>query len=263
MTNYAPVARFTRDLPERTHILSFGETRSYYFHRPVTAPTVFDRNPLLAALERGPDARGVWESLRRDGYTHLFVHPEEAARTRGYEPYRWTPAALVRWTEIEARYLEPVFAFGQQRLYALRAEPRWDAPVKRGRAVYTYDRELAPRLVELSQVAARAAADRRLGDAVEVLKRAAALAPEWDHPQRMLAVLYLQLQDEAAAFAAYRRADELTVLDAGSYNNLGVGYLQVRRPEEARRYFQLALEQDPNLSEARRNLEAISGDHGH
>lgn len=258
MTAYTPTARFTRTLPKDARILSFGETRTFYFARPVTAATVFDRDPFISFLERGPDASGVWEAMRRGGYTHLFIHPEEAARTRGYEPYRWTPEARARLAELTARYLEPVFRSGQQCLYALRAVPRSDAPVKTGRPLYTYDREQVPRFVELAQTAAQAAAAQRLGDAADALKRLAALAPEWEYPHRTLAILYLQLGDDLAAFDAYRRADELAVLDAASYNNLGVGYLKVLRPEEARRYFRLALEQDPNLGEARRNLEALS-----
>ncbi|MCK5218845.1 glycosyltransferase family 39 protein, partial [bacterium] len=81
MNSYAPMARVVNGLPKNTRILAWGETRSFYFQRPVTAPTVFDHNPLIELLAGSSNTREVWQNLREQGYTHIFIHSGEAVRT--------------------------------------------------------------------------------------------------------------------------------------------------------------------------------------
>lgn len=257
MTGYLPIARAAERLPANAKIVFLGETRAYYFPRPATAPSVFDRNLMIELLDRAPDAETVWRTLKGEGYTHLYVHEPEAARTRGFEPYRWTPGALSRLQTLLSRYTRIEVENNGQILYALTDRELAERPVKTGRFLFTYDPETVTKLVAHAQAMSQAVLQNRSQDALAEAQRLAQLAPEWDVPFRQMAPLYLQLNMPEEAFAAYRRADELTRLNAAEYNNLGVGFQEHGQWPEAARCFQAALEQDPALAVARQNLDVV------
>jgi Flp pilus assembly protein TadD len=114
-----------------------------------------------------------------------------------------------------------------------------------------------PKVMEHFQQFSLAARQNREGDALAEAQRMTQLAPDWDVPWRQLGLICLRLGQAEESFAAYRRAEELAELDAGSYNNLGVGFLKHHQPADATRCFQAALRQQPELDTARRNLDGI------
>ena len=59
------------------------------------------------------------------------------------------------------------------------------------------------------------------------------------------------------AEASLRRALDADALNAAAHNNLGILYVRSRRRDEARREFENALKINPELSEAKRNLEQL------
>ncbi|NTV52027.1 MAG: hypothetical protein HGA76_03295 [Candidatus Firestonebacteria bacterium] len=257
MTNYLPMARTINALPGKVKVFVLGETRAYYLKQPATTVTVYDANPLLQWLEAGPTAEAVWRRLRAEGYTHVFVHEQEAARTRGYEPYAWTPAAVARWQEWLAHYTRRVAFSGQQALYALLPQPETARPVKRGRPLFTYSPEITGKVGEHMNVALALTQQQRWLDAEAEWQRIMALAPEWYLSYAMLGWQYRQLQRWDEAWVMYRRAESLMDLDANTYNDLGAMAWNLGQADEARRCLRLALEQDPNFDVPRRNLDAM------
>ncbi|MEW6516668.1 MAG: tetratricopeptide repeat protein [candidate division FCPU426 bacterium] len=259
MNTYAPMARQVNALPPESRVLIFGETRSYYFERPVTAATVYDYNPLLEWIAAADSAETVWRRLKQEGYTHVLVHEAEAARTRGYEPYRWNDAAVQRWQELAARYWRETSAYGQLRLFSVREQPDLSRPVKAGKPLFTFDPELVGKLMWGYQ---QALAVLQKGDYEGVRVRwqkLTEMAPDWGKPYADLGWLSLQTGQQEQAFAYYQQADRLLDLDAGSYNNLGVLYLRHNDPEAAKRCFRQALDMQPDLAAARENLERLEG----
>ncbi len=261
MNSYAPMARAINRLPQNARILAWGETRSFYFQRPVTASTVFDHNPLIELLAGSSSAQEVWQSLNKQGYTHIFIHSGEAVRTRGYETFRWNQAALERWRELSCRYLKRVVIYGQQVLYAVVSEPRMDRPVKRGRPLFTYDPDVVDKVIGHYRKAGIAIRQGRINDALAGWMRMIELAPEWKDTYENLGWLYLKMNRPEEAFKMYSQADELGWLTPAAYNNLGVQYLQHARYADARRCFTLALEQSPDLQAARDNLDLLEKKH--
>lgn len=259
MNSYAPMARQVNALPPKSKVLLFGETRGYYFERPVTAATVYDYNPLLEWIAAADSAEAVWQRLRREGYTHVFVHGQEAARTRGYEPHRWTEAEVGRWQELAGRYWRLISAQGAQQLFAVREAPDPSQPVKAGRPLFAFEPDLTGKLVlGYQQAWAVLGKGDREGARLRWLELNR-LAPAWDRPYVDLAWMALQDSKQDEAFAYYQQADRLGILDPGSYNNLGVMFQRAGRIAEAKRCYRLALEQAPDLATARENLERLEG----
>jgi len=257
LNSYSAMARKINQLPGKIKVLLVGETRSYYINRPKTAATVYDYNPFIEWIAGAQSAEAVWQKLRAEGYTHIFIHYQEAARTRGYEPYRWDEAALDRLREFMSHYLQEVAQVGQQRLYKIVATPMLNKPVKLGRPLFTYDPDIVRKLMYHQYRARIAIQQGRKQDARAAWRRMLELAPEWHIPYLELGWFYLRQQQKEEAFYMYQQAEQLAWLDAGSYNNLGVQYLEHEFLNEAKRCFELALELDPNLEIARKNLEII------
>lgn len=257
LNSYAPLARQVNALPPRSKVLLFGETRSYYFDREVTAATVYDYNPLLEWIARAESGEEVWRRLRQEGYTHVLVHGAEAARTRGYEPRRWTGADVRRWQELEARYWRPAAAHGAQQLFEVRAEPDPGAPVKAGRPLFAYDPDLLGKIIAGYQQASVALQKGDHEGARLRWLQLTRIAPDWGPAYVDLAWLSLRTERQDEAFAFYQQADRLIVLDPGSYNNLGVLYQRAGQIEDAKRCFRLALAAAPGLTAARDNLESL------
>lgn len=257
LNSYLPLARQISLLPARSKTMLFGESRAYYFTRSVTASTVYDEQPLLTWLDQGPTAEAVWKKLRQEGYSHLAVLEMEAVRTRGYEPYPWSPAALRRWQELQARYLTPLWVKNRQWLYALAGRPDLTLPVLQGRPLYACDPGALGKIIAHSAAAQEAVGRRDWQDARAEWMRIRELAPDWGEPYSMQAWLDLQAGDMEKAFAGYRRAAELTRLDAVASANLGI--LSLRRGEwgRARECLEWALFQEPDLEPARNALQAL------
>ncbi len=257
MNSYSALARKVNQLPGKVKVLLVGETRSYYFTRPVTAATVYDYNPFIDWIAAAPSAEAVWQQLRQEGYTHLAIYYPEASRTRGYEPYRWDGPALERLRQLLAHYVQGLAVNGEQRLYRVREEPRTDLPVKLGRPLFTYDPEVVGTVLQHHRQAGMALRQGKLQDARARWMRILQLAPEWDLPYAELGWYHLQVNQPEEAFRLYQAADRLGWLDPGSYNNLGVQYLRRNQINAARRCFTQALELDPELEIVKKNLELL------
>jgi hypothetical protein len=87
----ADMFRAVNALPENARVLAIHEARGYYFRRPVTLASVFDRHPIRDAIAGAVDAGMIRARLAAAGYTHLLVNEYEAARLLRFHP----PLALL------------------------------------------------------------------------------------------------------------------------------------------------------------------------
>jgi tetratricopeptide (TPR) repeat protein len=257
MLGYRPMARVINQLPGKVKLYAFGETRTYYIEKPITAVTVYDTNPLLEWLDQGPTAEAVWQKFRQEGYTHLFINAQEAARTRGYETYGWTPGAVARWQELMARYTKRVALSGQQSLYEILITPELQKPVKLGRPLFSYVPAVVSNVSAHFDQAMSLAQQKRGLEAETEFQRMVQLAPEWDVPYTMLAWLYQRQQRPGDAFAMLRRAESLADLNPDQYHELGIMYWNTQQPLEAIRCLKIALAQSPGMETARKNLQTM------
>jgi len=258
MNNYLPMAeRGVNILPSSSRVLFFGEARTYYFRRRVTAPTVFDTQPLLVWLEEKPGARAVWEEMRRQGYTHLYLHAQEAVRTRGYEPHRWSEAAVGRLQELLGRYLERRAVLGEQALYQVRPAPDLTLPVKTGRPLYTFDREVVAKVVRHHDQAVSDWTQGRWADVQAQIQRIEQLAPGWEWPYVILGKMEARQQRYAEALRALQTANRLAWLDLDTYTLMGLCALALGNETEGRAYLHFVLARDPNHALARATLAQL------
>lgn len=88
----------------------------------------------------------------------------------------------------------------------------------------------------------------KVDEAIESLKRAAALAPDQVFPWNNLGNLYSQLDRDEEAIATLEKAIELNPLDAISWNGLGNAYHKLGRNEDAIATYQKAIECGPNCA---------------
>jgi|GEM_PF-1723263 len=256
LNNYAAAAETVNRLPGRPKLLFVGETRSYYFKQPVTAATVYDRDPFIHTLENAASAEAAWNQLKAQGYTHIFINYQEAARVRGYEPYQWHAGSLGRLREFQARYLVKTAEFGQQALFALAEKPDLAQPVKAGRPLFTYEAAVINRVNEHLLRNFQAVQASNLNQSEAELQACIELAPEWDLPYMQLGWLYLRMDRPQDSLTMFRRAHELGRLDPSSLNNLGVLEMQSQRIPEAVAAFRAALAEAPDMAQVRQNLEA-------
>lgn len=257
MMGYYPMARVINRLPGKVKVYIFGETRSYYIEKEVTAVTVYDANRLLEWVAAGPTAEAVWQQLRQAGYTHLYIHAPEAARTRGYEKYCWTPDAVARWQELTARYLKRVSLIGQQSLYEVLAAPDMKRPIKPGRALFMYNPEVVANVGSHADQTMALAQQGRYLDYEVAWQRIMQLTPEWDVPYTMLGWMYQKQKRMDDALAMYRRAEQLTELSPELYHELGIMLWNTRQPLEAIHCLRRALDEAPTMDAVRKNLETM------
>jgi 4-amino-4-deoxy-L-arabinose transferase-like glycosyltransferase len=69
-------------LDDNVRILMVGDARPFYWQRPVDYCVVFNRNPFAEAVARNENTEETLDWLRRQGYTHVFVHWDEIGRLR-------------------------------------------------------------------------------------------------------------------------------------------------------------------------------------
>lgn len=256
MNDYTPTAGIVNQLPGVVHILAVGETRAYYFNKPVTAPTVFDTDPFIRNLDQSASGEEAWRRFREQGYTHIFMNYKEAARIRKYEPYTWNEGSLHRLSEIEAHYLLPVWSSSTQALFEIAARPNLQKPEKTGRPLFTFDRDVVRKVNEHMGRSTQAYTAGDLAHAAGELQLCIRLAPEWVPPYLQLGSLNYKLNRGDAALVLFRKANELTTLDPASLNNLGILEMRYGSPQNALAAFRSALAQSPDFEEARRNLNA-------
>ena len=262
MNSYAPVARASGRLPEDSRILNFGETRVFGMARPTTAPTVFDRHPLLTWLEEDKSAEGVWRRLRGAGYTHVYLHVPEAVRTRGYEPHAWSDAAVRAFQDLRGAYLAPVRTARGQWLYAVRDRPRADGVRKTGRPLFTFDRGVTAKASGLFGRAVRLLRAGRLEDARALARRCAELAPGWYRPWLLLGEIALRKGQARPGWTFLERALSLDWIDPLPAFQIGRMAMEQGDTGRARRFLRAALAADPNLEPARRALRELGADAG-
>ncbi|MFZ2235461.1 MAG: type IV pilus biogenesis/stability protein PilW [Dokdonella sp.] len=77
--------------------------------------------------------------------------------------------------------------------------------------------------------------------ALQKLQRALALDPDFVDAHTVIAVLYENIGDSKQAEQHYRRASQLKPKGGDEANNYGTFLCKLQRPEEAEKYFQIAL----------------------
>ena len=259
MNTYTPMARIINQLPKTSKILLLGEARTYYIERAVLSSTVHDRTPFIQWLDEAESAEAVWSRLRGLGFTHLFIHYQEAARVRGWETYIWEAEAIHRFQEFITHYTVARAKIGQMVLYTISEKPDRSKIIKPGRPLFTYDRATVGKVTQHYGVLQRAQRRNKREDVRAHLIRMAALAPDWQYSYLGLANWYLDQKKYEEALQYYQKAEQLADLAPWAYNNLGAVHMQFGNQKEAKRCFTRALEKDTKQEKARQNLERLEG----
>jgi hypothetical protein len=218
--NYYPMAEVINDLPEDSRIAFLGEVRGYYFKRRVVPVSRYDVQPLLRSLEKSASTEEVWQNLRQQGYTHLYVNGLEAAHNRDFEAETWSDGALARYQELCARYLKLLVLARGQQLYAILDQPLPELPIKFGRPLFSYPKSVVKEVAGYLWQHERALAAGRMELVYQLAKRITQIVPEWDEGYTQLAKTCLYLKKNGEALQAYQQADALGWLDAASYMHM-------------------------------------------
>jgi hypothetical protein len=113
----------------KAKVLFFGEARAFYCNVEWLAPTVFNTDPLDAALRECATPKEVGERLRAQGFTHLLVNWAEFARLhKSYGAFE--DFDFKKWSAFRDECLVSLATFGKQNeivgypivVYAMRAE---------------------------------------------------------------------------------------------------------------------------------------------
>lgn len=257
LTNYYPMAKVINRLQEQSKIFAFGETRTYYFKKPMTAPTAHDTNILLKWLDECKSAEDIWQKLRGGGYTHLYIHAQEAVRTRGFEPYRWTPEAMRRWQELMSQYVKKTAYSEQQALYEILTDKNKDHPVKVEKPLFAYDPEIVNVVNPLADYALRLTNDGNWQEAERQWLKIIEVAPGWNAPYVVLANMYQRQYRSSEALKMYESADRLTDLNPETYHDMGVLYWNMGKPMDAIRAMKEALRVNPGFEVAIKDLASM------
>ena len=257
MNSYTSHAEIINQLPLASKVLLVGETRSFYFEKPVTAATVFDYDYFLKYIIESKHSEEVWEKLSQAGYTHIYFHFKEATRIRHYEPYLWDKAALERLQTLFSFYLDRLHGDRYRALYVIKEKPDLTRPMKLGRPLFTYPKPTINKVIKHYSLAWQAFYQAEYLDAEVSWQRILKLAPDWYIPYMDLALLYLKKEQYTKALNKYEQAERLWWLDEIAYNNLGSLYRGQGDLIKAKYYFEQALIRSPNMELAKKNLQSL------
>ena len=116
---FEPIVWMNDHLPSSAKVLYIGEARVYYARHAVVWSTAFDQPPLEAMLRVSPDAGRLFDLMRRQHITHVYVNTSEYNRLR--KSYGYTsgvdPVFLEGFLE---KYARPVHVSGPCAVYELK-----------------------------------------------------------------------------------------------------------------------------------------------
>jgi len=99
----------------------------------------------------------------------------------------------------------------------------------------------------------------RYREALEVLQRGLALDDERTDLHNLMGFCHFQLKEHEKAIRCFEKVIRLNPSSAIDYANIASNYRDLNRPDEAVRYYRLALEIDPTIEFARDNLARLAG----
>jgi hypothetical protein len=71
-----PTVYINHMLPRGSRVLLIGDATPFYYMRPVSYQTTWDRGPMSRAIGAAPHDQASWfAQLRRDGFSHLLLNP--------------------------------------------------------------------------------------------------------------------------------------------------------------------------------------------
>lgn len=95
-------------------------------------------------------------------------------------------------------------------------------------------------------------------DAIALYQRAAELQPNMPGVWNNLGGLLMERQLYLDAVTAFKREADISPDDPRPYENLGLAYYEAQHAEESIKFYELALERDPNRVESLRGLARVS-----
>ncbi len=131
---------------------------------------------------------------------------------------------------------------------------RLDAAVEAFRRATALDPLFADAFSNLGIALARKG---RLQDARTAYEKALEIRPQHRAARKNLALVLLQMEDFPRAAQLLEAVVAAAPRDADAWVNLGLAYVRSGRPQKARSCWEQALAIDPNLPEARKNLELL------
>lgn len=257
MTEYYSMAEVINRLPGKVKIYAFGESRSYYINKPITSINIHDTNILLKWLEDSPSAEMVWEKLKQGGYTHIYVHSQEAVRTRSHETHRWTSEEIYRWQVLLARYTKCIAVIQQQILYEILDQPDLSVSVKKEKPLFVYDPEVVNVVNPLADYALRLTNGGNWQEAEKQWLKIIEMAPGWNAPYVVLANMYQRQSRNIEAQKMYESADRLADLNPETYHDMGVLYWNMGKPLDAIDAMKQALRINPAFKIAKKDLASM------
>ena len=99
----------------------------------------------------------------------------------------------------------------------------------------------------------------RYREALEVLQRGLALDEERTDLHNLMGFCHFQLKEHEQAIGCFEKVIRLDPGSAIDYANIASNYRDLNRPEDAVRYYRMALEIDPTIEFARDNLARLTG----
>lgn len=107
-TPYFAAAEFANhQLPEASKIIFLMESRGYFFKRNYSATSYFAENPLIRLANDASSPEEIRNSLRADGFTHLFVNRAEFFRREAPSPF--SPRGSEIFDGFVKRHLKMIF----------------------------------------------------------------------------------------------------------------------------------------------------------
>ena len=115
-----PTVYINHLLPRESKVLLVGDATPFYYDRPVTYQTTWDRGPMSRAMHAAPNDKTAWTArLRQGGFTHVLVNPTmlEVWSRAGWGDEALTAEKVIGSLDRHARQIRS-FDHGE-RLYAL------------------------------------------------------------------------------------------------------------------------------------------------
>ncbi len=130
-TPYYGVADWiNKNLPKESLISMMGELRNYYIERKIIMYDLSNWVPLVIWSGESKDEKDLYQRLKNEGVTHIFLNPNEAKRVG--DIIHWEGEDLIIFSKFWNKYVKEIYrdipdiSFPQQKIYSMKKQvPDW------------------------------------------------------------------------------------------------------------------------------------------
>ena len=218
-------------------LIFLGGDENYYFNKPLTCSSIYDRCAMGELAKRANDAADLRRMLVRRRVTHMLVHEPRCDEYGTGPMFEWGEKPRKVFLDFWHIYGRVVFQSKGVFLFDISGPPIPAEQRKRGRPLCLYP---GPVILRAKNLMARADAmftAEKYDDAAEATEELVKIVPEVAHAWSYRAYSVGALKQSAESIRCYETSIRMGYPTVAAYYNLGFMYEKSKRYEEAMKIY--------------------------